>query len=284
MSQDANVVGDDVEVVSSSLNLDANTDTDTDTDTALYGENDVLTPKLSDNETLEAAPDGQKQILIEAEIDSEASQDESTPMVVTQTQALPSADADEDAIILPNPPSRLTLRHYTPFYVKDYPTNIGAQYWLDEIPDPVFPVPRDTNFKPPYANWKGKFKNMLKYGKDFLKYQKFFDSGAPKTTDEDLIRAKIGTHTVTIKDLMTLAPGTWLNDTIIDRTTDLLAYMSAEYNALKKTKRKVAVFDSRFTALIIENPQNADPPCYNQLLEGGIVRFQATPRHESSEF
>jgi hypothetical protein len=61
-----------VENVSLSLDLDA------DTNTALYGENDVPTPKLSDNETSEAVPDGQKQILIEAEIDSEASQDEST--------------------------------------------------------------------------------------------------------------------------------------------------------------------------------------------------------------
>jgi hypothetical protein len=258
-----------VENVSSSLDWDA------DTDTLLYGENDVPTPKLSDNEMLEAAPDGQKHILIEAEIDSEASQDESTPRVVTrtqalpsadsdkdvtQTQALPSADADEDAIILPNSLSKFPPRHYAPFYVKEYPTNIGAQYWSDEIPDPVFPEPRDTNFKLLYANWKGKFKNMLKYGEDYVKYQTFFKSGAPETTDEDLITAKIGTHTVTNKDLKTLAPGTWLNDAIIDRTTDLLASMCAEYNVTKKTDGKVAVFDSRFTALIIEHPTNSDPP------------------------
>jgi hypothetical protein len=194
MSQHANVVGDDVKNVSLSLDLDADSDTalysekdastpkpsdnetleaapvenvslslylDADTDAALYGENDVSTPKLSDNETSEAAPDGQKQILIEAEIDSEASQDESTPMFVTQTQALPPADADKDAIIVPNPLPTLPLRHYTPIFVKAYPTNKGAQYWSDEIPDPVFPVWRETNFKPPYANWKGKFKNML---------------------------------------------------------------------------------------------------------------------------
>jgi hypothetical protein len=236
-------------------NLSLSLDLDADTNTALYSENDVPTPKLSDNETSEAAPDGQKHILIEAEINSEASQDDSTPMVVTQTQALLSADADDDAIILPNPPSRLPLRHYTPFYVKDYPTNIGAQYWLDEILYPVFPVPRDTNFKPPYANWEGKFKKMLKYGEDYVKYQFFSKSGAPEKTDKDLITAKIGTHTVTIKDLKTLAPGTWLNDTIINRTTDLLASMCAEYNVTKKTDRKVAVFDSRFTSLIIEKPK-----------------------------
>jgi hypothetical protein len=85
-----------------------------------------------------------------------ASHDESTPRVVMQTQALPPADADEDliealpladgdndvtqtqavpladigedAIVIPNPPSKLPPRDYTPFYVKEYPTNKGAQY------------------------------------------------------------------------------------------------------------------------------------------------------------
>jgi hypothetical protein len=83
-----------VENVSSSINVDA------DTDPSLYGTKDVPTPNLvSDNETPEAAPDGQKHILIEAEIDSVASHDESTPRVVTQTQALTSADADDDVTL-----------------------------------------------------------------------------------------------------------------------------------------------------------------------------------------
>jgi hypothetical protein len=98
----------------------------------------------------------------------------------------------------------------------------------------------------------------------------FFDPEAPKRPDEDLVTAKIGIHTVTIKDLMSLAPGTCLNDTIIDRTSDLLASKSAEYNALKKTDRKVAVVDSRFTSLIIEQPSNSDPTCYNY---SKVVRF-----------
>jgi hypothetical protein len=153
------------------------------TDPSLYGTKDVPTPNLSDN--------GQKHILIEAEIDSVDSHDESTPRVVTQTQALPSADADddvtlteavppadadedviealpsadadddvtqtqavppavagEDAIVVPNPPSKLPPRDCTSFYVKEYPTKKGAQYWLDEIADPVFSEPQDTNFKP----------------------------------------------------------------------------------------------------------------------------------------
>jgi hypothetical protein len=54
-----------------------------------------------------------------------------------------------------------------------------------------------------------------------------------------------------------------LNDTIIDRTTALLASICAEYNAKKKKPVEVAVFDSRFASLIIEHPVNSDPPCYN---------------------
>jgi hypothetical protein len=203
-------------------NVSLSIDVDADTDHSLYSTKDVPTPNLSDNETPEAAPNSQKHILIEAEIDSVASHDESTPRVVMQTQAIPSADADddvtlteavppadvdedviesltladsdddvtqtqavlpaqaeEDAIVVPNPPSKLPPRDYTSFYVKEYPTNKGAQHWSDEIADPVFPEPQDTNFKPPYTNWKGKLLNMLKYGEDFGKRHKLFKSKAP---------------------------------------------------------------------------------------------------------
>jgi Ulp1 family protease len=66
---------------------------------------------------------------------------------------------------------------------------------------------------------------MLEYGEDedHVKYGTFFQSKALDTYNEDLVTAKIGTNTVTIKDLKSLAPGEWWNDTIIDRTTGLLA-------------------------------------------------------------
>jgi hypothetical protein len=54
-------------------NVSLSIDVDADTDRSLYGTKDVPTPNLSDNETPEAAPDGQKRILIEAEINSVAS-------------------------------------------------------------------------------------------------------------------------------------------------------------------------------------------------------------------
>jgi hypothetical protein len=90
-----------------------------------------------------------------------------------------------------------------------------------------------------------------------------FNPKAPEPPDEDLITAQIGIHTVTIKDLTSLGPGKWMNDVVIDRMTDLLASKSAKYNATKGIDRKVAVFDSRFTSLIIESPNNSDPTCCN---------------------
>jgi hypothetical protein len=82
-------------------------------------------------------------------IDSVASHGESTPRVITQTQALPpaapnedlmvavpladtttqllsqavlSVDVGEDPIVVPNPASNLIQREYISRYVKDYPT------------------------------------------------------------------------------------------------------------------------------------------------------------------
>jgi hypothetical protein len=217
---------------SSSSSIDVNVVSDP----SVYGTKDVPTPNMSVNERTESAPDGQKHILIEDEIDSVASHDESTPRVVTQTQALLSADTNkdlidavpladattqvvsqavppvdvgEDAIVAPNPVSNLIQREYTPRYVKEYPTIKGTQYWSDEIPDPAFPVLQETNFRPPYANWKGRFKKMFKYGGDTdrAKYNSFFQSPAIDTYNDNLVTAKIGVNAVTIKDLKSLAPG-----------------------------------------------------------------------------
>jgi hypothetical protein len=251
-------------------------DVDAVSDPSVYGTKDVTTPNMSVNETTESAPDGQKHILIEDEIDSVASHDESTPRVVTQTQqadattrvvsqAVPPVDVGEDAIVIPNLASNLILREYTPCYVKDYPTIKGTQYWSDKIPGPAFPVLQETHFKLPYANWKGRFKNMFKYGGDAdrAKYNNFSQSPAIDTYDDNLVTAKIGDNAVTIKDLKSLAPQEWLNDTIIDHTTAQLASIWADYNAKKKTPLKVAVFNSRFATLIIEHPMNSDPSCYS---------------------
>jgi hypothetical protein len=143
--------------VSSSSSMDVHAASDP----SVYGTKDVPTPNMSVNETTtESAPDGQKRILIKEEFDSVASHGESTPMIVTQTQA--PVDVGEDVIVVPNPASNLIQREYISRYVKEYPMIKGAQYWSDKIPDPAFPVLQETNFKPPYANWQGKFRNMCK--------------------------------------------------------------------------------------------------------------------------
>jgi hypothetical protein len=49
--------------------------------------------------------------------------------------------------------------------------------------------------------------------------------------------------------LNTLAPGTWLNDNVIDVMTQVLAG-----RAVTESRRKVAVFDTQFTKLILEQP------------------------------
>jgi hypothetical protein len=174
---------------SSSLDVDAKSDP------SLYGKKDMPV-----NETSESAPDGQNHFLIEDEIDSVWSRGESTHRVVTQTQqahastqvvpqAVPPVDVGDGALVVPRPESTLILRKYTPRYVKDYPTMKRTQYWSDEIPDPAFPVLQERHFKPPYSNWKGRFKNMFRHGGDAdrAKYNDFFSVASlrsiPQETD-----------------------------------------------------------------------------------------------------
>jgi hypothetical protein len=246
-------------------------DVDAKSDQSLYEKNDMLV-----NETSESAPDGQNHFLIEDEVDSVWNPGESTHSVVTQTQqwnattqvvpqAVPTVGVGDDAVIVPRPESTSPLREYTPVYVKAYPTLKGKQYWSDEIPDPAFPVLQERHFKPPYSNWKGRYKNMFRHeGEAHLaKYNQFFESPAVVQYPEELITAKIGALAIRIKDLQSLGPQAWLNDNIIDLVTAMLSSIWTDFNEVKKAPVKVAVFDSRFATLIIEHPANSEPSCYN---------------------
>jgi hypothetical protein len=64
------------------------------------------------------------------------------------------------------------------------------------------------------------------------------------------VTAEVGTQQLRVSGLKTLAPGTRLNDIAVDRMTQVLATV-----AMHGTDRKVAVFDSQFTNLILETPQ-----------------------------
>jgi hypothetical protein len=60
-----------------------------------------------------------------------------------------------------------------------------------------------------------------------------------------------------MRDLNTLAPETWLNDNIIDLMTQVLAR-----RAVTESRRNVAVFDTQFTKLILEQPTGKGPRYY----------------------
>jgi hypothetical protein len=64
-----------------------------------------------------------------------------------------------------------------------------------------------------------------------------------------MVTAKVGKQKLRAHDLNTLAPETWLNDNVIDVMTQVLAG-----RAVTETRRKVVVFDTQFTKLILEQP------------------------------
>jgi Ulp1 family protease len=82
------------------------------------------------------------------------------------------------------------------------------------------------------------------------RYGAFFTDKNLKTMQDEKVTAKVGTQQLHVSDLKTLAPGTRLNDTVVDLMTQVLATV-----AMHGTDRKVAVFDSQFTKLILETPQ-----------------------------
>jgi Ulp1 family protease len=59
-----------------------------------------------------------------------------------------------------------------------------------------------------------------------------------------------------VRDLNTLASETWLNDNVID-----LMQVPAG-RAITESRRKVAVFDTQFTKLILEQPTGKGPRYY----------------------
>jgi hypothetical protein len=71
-----------------------------------------------------------------------------------------------------------------------------------------------------------------------------------KSIKEKKVTARVGKQRLRVSDLNTLAPKTWLNDNIVDLTTQVLAS-----RAITESRRVVAVFDSQFTKLILETPK-----------------------------
>jgi hypothetical protein len=172
----------------------------------------------------------------------------STP--ATLKQALPTEGREIINIADTPPPPPVMHRFVT---LKDgskekcYTTLSGHEYYSDDIKDAVF---EDTQCEPPYVDWTVGVKEAMSASKALVKrYAKFFSTKNQKTIEEGTITAKVGEQTLHARDLNTLAPETWLNDNVIDLMMQVLAG-----RAVTELQLKVAVFDTQFTKLILEQP------------------------------
>jgi hypothetical protein len=134
------------------------------------------------------------------------------------------------------------------------PTLPGKHYFSDDIEDPGF----ETDAKKSsltYKGWKGDCEHLLIPTEEMgAWYKTFFEPEVDKRFKDTQVTARrVGVQYIHINDLKTLGPREWLNNTIIDRMTDVLASKSDT-----KSERRVAVFDSRFK-MINEHPRSDDP-------------------------
>jgi Ulp1 family protease len=141
--------------------------------------------------------------------------------------------------------------------IESPPTLPGKSYHSDDIQEPAI----ETNAKQgsfSYNDWKGDCEKLLICTEEMrIRYKTFFEPEVEKTFKDKKITARVGDHYIRINDLKILGPCEWLNDTIIDRMTDILASKTDP-----KSKRRVAVFDSSFK-IITEQP-GGDDPMYNR--------------------
>ena len=134
------------------------------------------------------------------------------------------------------------------------PTLPGKYYHSDGIEEPVFATDAKMLSSLTYKDWKGDCAHLLLPTEEMgTRYKTFFEPQVDKRFKDTQITARVGSQYIRIRDLKTLGPAEWLNDTIIDRMTDVLASKSDH-----KSERRVAVFDAQFK-MITEHPQSDDP-------------------------
>jgi hypothetical protein len=137
-------------------------------------------------------------------------------------------------------------------HIEPPPTLPGKSYHSNDIQEPEF----ETNAKQSslsYKDWKGDCEDLLVCTEEMrIRYKTFFEPEVDKTFKDKRVMARVGGQYIHIKDLKTLGPGEWLNDTIIDRMTNVLAPKTDT-----KSTRRVAVFDSHFK-MITEQPGGND--------------------------
>jgi hypothetical protein len=124
----------------------------------------------------------------------------------------------------------------------------GFEYHSDDMDDAVFDK---TQGEPPYVKWTVDLKEEMSASKALVtRYGDFFTDKNLKTMKDEKVTAKVGTQQLRVSDLKTLAPGTWLNDNVVDLMTQVLATL-----AIHRSRREVAVFDTQFTKLILKTPR-----------------------------
>jgi hypothetical protein len=133
------------------------------------------------------------------------------------------------------------------------PTLPGKHYHSDDNVDPVF----ETDAKKSsltYKDWKGDCEHLLVHTEEMgTWYKTFFEPEVDKRFKDTQVMARVGGQCIRINNLKTLGLAEWLNDTIIDQMTDVLASKSDT-----NSERRVAVFDPLFK-MINEHPQSDDP-------------------------
>jgi hypothetical protein len=210
----------------------------------------------SENETESEEESGSEEESDEEDGGKEDDEDrqEVAPSTLATQKQVPPSEGQEIINIADTPPPPPVVRRFVT--LKDgskeecYPTLPGREYYSNDFEDAVFDK---TQCDPPYVDWTVNVKEAMLASKALVKrYDKFFSTENQQSIKEKTVTAKVGKQSLRVRDLNTLAPGTWLNNNVIDLMTQVLAS-----RAVTEMRRNVAVFDTKFTKLILEQPHTA---------------------------
>ena len=165
----------------------------------------------------------------------------------------------------------------------------GNWFWSDIIDDPICHQYGSTPLTPIHGNYDKSFPAAVSEmdpikPEDEAKYDEFFQSNQEEF-DDSLVCTKVGTETLTVKDIKTLGPTTWLNDKIVNSYSKILvteAHQYADKMASKSSNsrfKKTPLFDSSFFALIEESA--GDNTYYNYNKVRGMTQkrlYNQSPR------
>jgi hypothetical protein len=141
---------------------------------------------------------------------------------------------------------------------------IGEEYWscrMDQCPFKKSTLNFLNANKPMYSHFP-KLPDLVLLKAHYSQYEHYFKVDAYHVP-EATITAIVGKRAVKAKDINTLAPGTWLNDNVIDAYARKIAYQCRIGEYESPNKKKIAVFDSHFIRLLVEEDQTTQISNYN---------------------